>query len=218
MSSCLISEVEAIDLQQVSSLNSLEDCSTFVECFESALSAVRDSSHISGCRAKGNGYAFVESADGSGEFDFYEVLQELSGNREVNCVNVRFLYPKAKSRGTSCVSEPVNVEELPTGYIDVSEDGTRVLYYQKLNMELPISESGIIIGRSSKRSDYVIRDNINISRQHAKVYKRNGKVYVHNYEPPNGTFVDGLRMPVNTDKEVRLGGKLLLADEEFKVL
>lgn len=217
-SNCFVSEIESRDLQPVKSLDSIEDCATFVECFESALSCVSDSSHISDCKVKGNGYAFVQSTHGSGSFDFYKSLQELSGNKDVNCVNVRFIYPKNKSRGTSCASEPINVEELPTGYIDVSEDGERVLYYQKLNMELPITEDGIIIGRSSKRSDYVIKENINISRQHARVYKRGGKVYVHNYEPQNGTFVDGLRMQVNSDREIRLGGRLLLADEEFKVL
>ena len=80
--------------------------------------------------------------------------------------------------------------------------------------KLPIDEHGIIIGRSSSKSEYVVA-NGKVSRQHARVYKDGRRYMVHDYNSANGTYIDGLRVFENLDREIPIGSSLVLGNEEF---
>lgn len=209
------------------SLDTVEDVATLVEVFELVLLET-SSEYISAvvCDREKN-YLFVKSDSPVGTFDFYEFINsKYSGEITVNCINAKLLFPRGKSRGifNGDLIEEEDDDEEATGYMDedelediVSGESLR-LVYQKLGVEMPITRDGIIIGRSSKQSDYVIHGNGNISRKHCRVYRSGNSYFVHNYEPPNGTFVDGIRVPFNQDYEISDGNILMLADEEFKIV
>ena len=119
-------------------------------------------------------------------------------------------------------------DESSTGFIDEEDmlelnklnkqEPQRVLYHVRRNVRLPINDShGILIGRSSNQSEYPISGNSNISRSHARVYKQGSKYMVHDCNSANGTFIDGLRVKSDIDRELLVGSTLRLADEEFKL-
>lgn len=172
-------------------------------------------------------------------FDLFAYLNEkLSSDVYIGCANVRFLFPRHISRGLYEASNAVDTntddiseddeDDTPTGYLDVEDlpqneemgNGPvkeRYLVVPETGAKLPIDENGIIIGRSSSRTDYAI-SNSKISRVHAKIYKKGNKYMVHDYDSANGTFIDGLRVRENNDREISPGSKLVLANSEFKLV
>lgn len=216
---------------------SREDVATLLEVFERLLGLGISSSRVVSVVADDSGkYVFIVNNDESGNFDLYDFInQNYSGDTVVNCVNAKMLFPKSLSRGvfngsmyeekegnTQNLSD--SEEDTPTGYIDEDEldaivnGGSKKLLHVRLGLEIPIPSDGIIIGRSSKQSQYIVHGNINVSRKHARVFFREGNYYIHNYEPPNGTYVNGLKVGNNDDMLIPDDGTLMLADEEFKLI
>lgn len=231
MEMCCISQEKLKNLGDkflpVKSLDTVEDVATLVEVFEIALTETTSSYIVDVVGDREKNYLFVVSDSPVDTFDFYEFINSrYTGDIIVNCINAKLLFPRGKSRGIfngDLVDEEQDEEEA-TGYMDedelediVSGESLRLLY-PKLGAELAITREGTIIGRSSKQSDYVIHGNGNISRKHCKVYRSGNSYFVHNYEPPNGTFVDGIRVQFNQDREIFEGNILMLADEEFRVV
>lgn len=224
----------------VSSLSSKEDIATFIDTFET--------SGILGCNinrvldVKGK-YLFVENK-GKTTYDFFIELNKLSTlDVDITAENAKLLFPKSQSRGYLSIDE-VNIpevddnistggvvvdEEAPTGFLDeddladlkgTTSDVSRLLIHIKKGTRLPISDDhGIVFGRSMAQSEYVIANN-KVSRQHAKVYKNmsTGKIMVHDFGSVNGTFIDGLKVRPEYDREIPVGSSLLFADEEFKLV
>lgn len=231
MEMCCISQEELKNLGDkflpLKSLDTVEDVATLVEVFEIALMETTSSYIVDVVGDREKNYLFVVSDSPVDTFDFYEFINSrYTGDIVVNCMNAKLLFPRGKSRGifNGDLADAEQEEEEATGYMDedelediVSGESLRLLY-QKLGAELTITREGTIIGRSSKQSDYVIHGNGNISRKHCKVYRSGNSYFVHNYEPPNGTFVDGIRVQFNQDREIFEGSILMLADEEFRVV
>ena len=117
----------------------------------------------------------------------------------------------------------IDDEDTPTGFIDGGIDGVdkpededfKYLVFPKTGDRLKIDYMGVVIGRSSKTASYVIRGNDLVSRPHCKVYKENGKYYVHDCTSKNGTFVDGVQVMPDKDVEIKSGSTLLVANERF---
>lgn len=224
-------EISGGNMFEVKQFTSVEDVATLIETFELVLNEV-GSSRISRVLENGRGnYIFVISDDEVTDFDFYGYVNSLyTGNIAVNCVNARLMFPRSKSRGVY-VGDNDDIEEVTgdveseaTSFMDEDELDDIVsgkvckLMYMKTGAKLSIDETGIILGRSAKKADFVIHSNSNVSRQHARVFKSGSCYFVHNYEPPNGTYVDGLKVQPNSDMELEEGSTLLLADEEFQLV
>ena len=217
----------------VNKLESAEDVATFVETFERVLGDV-SSDYIEDVLVDGSGYyLFTISGNVVGSFNFYGLLNSLYVQRQdrltIDCVNVRYLFPRGKSRGifnTNMVSEDSYDEDADTGYMDeetlegIVSGESLCLHFSRMGVDVPITSDGLVIGRSSKQSDYVIHGNGNVSRKHCRVYhdRATGKYFIQNYEPANGTFIDGVRVPYNSVREIQEGNVVMLADEEFRVV
>lgn len=231
MEVCCISQQELESLGDrflsVRSLESVEDVATLVELFEIALQEITADYILDVVGDRDGNYLFVKSDNPEGVFDFYEFINSrYNGDTTVNCVNAKLLFPRGKSRGiySGDLFNEEDDEDTATGYMDEDEledvihVETLKLQYPKVGVELPITREGVILGRSSKQSDFVIHGNGNVSRKHCRVYRSGNSYFVHNYEPPNGTFIDGVRVPFNQDRELLDGSILMLADEEFRVV
>jgi hypothetical protein len=74
--------------------------------------------------------------------------------------------------------------------------------------EYPVSPGGLRIGRTSE-NDVVLRED-QVSRNHATLWLREGRLYVRDENSTNGTFVNGERIsaprPLNEGDQVRIGG------------
>lgn len=213
--------------KEVDVLHSTEDVATLLEVFRSVLGTY-SSDYISRVVEDDSGhYLFLINGKYLNEFDLYEFINaRYSGGVVVNCVNALLLFPESKSRGLyndvylAVEEEEDEYENEATGYID-EEDISDILrgnvlnvVYNKSGVVIPITSEGVIIGRSSKYSDFILKSNVNVSRKHCKLYKKNGVYMVEDLNSNNGTYVNGLRVR-EKPLEVGSGDTLLIADEVF---
>jgi len=204
-------------LKDVTSLSTEEDVITFIDTFEN--SGVKGYNIIKVVEYNGR-YVFVYSNKPTW-YDFFTELNKLVGcNKDfvLSPLNVKQLY-RGKSRGYFDVDEYSTEDtgtfddDTPTGFMD-EDDELMILFHKLTKSKIPLDETGIVIGRSSSKSDYVI-SNTNISREHARVFKRNGKCYIADLNSANGTFIGGLKIPKGSEREIREGDTIKLADEIF---
>lgn len=218
------------DVPELGSLNSREDIATFLDTFEeSGLKGY----NIERVLTKNSRYIFVYSEGVTG-WDFFKEINKLSTiDIDITPQNIKLLFDKTKSRGyyteedytpainTSDMSMSVD-EDAPTGFMGddspVMDNVDRRLLHVRRGVRLPINDThGVIIGRSTSQSEYTV-NNTKVSRKHAQVYKEGNKCMVHDFDSANGTFIDGLRVRSDLDRELLVGSSLMLADEEFKLV
>lgn len=216
------------NISNVENLNK-EDVATLLETFEAFLEEGFTYKDISTIVVDTDGLFYVVVDKGCLEFDLYEFINNYyDGDTKVSCINARFEFPRELSRGIfeyneEEYDEDEEEEDTPTSYLDVNElnlPKVYKLYYRKHGISIEISKSNsIVIGRSVKKADFLIRDNGNIGREHCKVYLDEfGKLRVHDYDSLNGTFVNGARVHSSNDVVLNVGDSLVLADEEFEIL
>lgn len=213
-------------------LSSIEDVATLLETFELALHETTTEHIVDVVENEKKFYFFVTSAKKDNSFDFYAFLNaKYKGITEINPVNAKLIFPLSKSRGVydtdfDTVDENTgNMEDdLATGFMDeevleqiVSGEKLHLLYL-KMNTKIPITTEGVIIGRSSKQAQFIISGNGNVSRKHARVFMSGGEYFIENYQPPNGTFLNGLRLQNGEIEKIEKGSEIILAGEEFKVV
>lgn len=224
------SSEEAHEWGEVASLSCKEDVATVLFIYEKALSSIKPENIVNVVEKDGF-YACMVNSEG-GAFDFFQWLnskkpKELAGV-EINCANAKLLFPLSLSRGEYTVSQSVggtgdmssdNSDEVPTGFLDEDDiEETRYLLHKATGSRIPIdSEEGVIIGRSSSRSEYAV-DNIMLSRVHARVYLTDGRYMVEDLHSQNGTFIGKLKVLPGKDREIRTGDLLRLADENFQLV
>lgn len=215
-----------IGLQEVTSLNTVSDVATLVEVFEETVKEV-SYKRVKMIVMDSENYFYVVVGDSEYEFDLFEfVNRKFSSDAVLSSVNVRYLFPKGLSRGIyddSSVDE-VDDDDIATSYLDeddldISGNVEYNLYHVNTGVTLKVEDKGVLIGRSVKKVDYLIRNNGSIGRVHCNVYINNdGHLMIHDFDSLNGTFVNGKK--INSSNDVRLveGDVFVLADEEFRII
>lgn len=84
------------------------------------------------------------------------------------------------------------------------EDG-RVVRIEIPDFELAGKPAGFLIGRNPAESDFQIRDD-SVSRRHARVFAKNGKLFVEDLDSANGTTVDDEELVPGQPASVANGG------------
>ena len=82
---------------------------------------------------------------------------------------------------------------------------------------IEVRRSVFRIGKDKDFNDYVVEDNKTVSRKHIELISKNSKVYIKDLHSTNGTFIDGFRLPSDTELELKNGQKVVLSNEEFRV-
>lgn len=215
-----------IGLQEVTSLNTVSDVATLVEVFEETIKEV-SYKRVKMIVMDSENYFYVVVGDSEYEFDLFEfVNRKFNSDAVLSSVNVRYLFPKRLSRGIyddSSVDE-VDDDDIATSYLDeddldISGNVEYNLYHVNTGVTLKVEDKGVLIGRSVKKVDYLIRNNGSIGRVHCNVYINNdGHLMIHDFDSLNGTFVNGKK--INSSNDVRLveGDVFVLADEEFRII
>lgn len=215
-----------IGLQEVTSLNTVSDVATLVEVFEETVKEV-SYKRVKMIVMDSENYFYVVVGDSEYEFDLFEfVNRKFNSDAVLSSVNVRYLFPKRLSRGIyddSSVDE-VDDDDIATSYLDeddldISGNVEYNLYHVNTGVTLKVEDKGVLIGRSVKKVDYLIRNNGSIGRVHCNVYINNdGNLMIHDFDSLNGTFVNGKK--INSSNDVRLveGDVFVLADEEFRII
>lgn len=219
--------------KEVTSLSTRENIATFFDTFEKA--NIKGYSIVKVLEINGK-YIFVYD-ETKKDYDFFkEVNSMIKGDITVNAQNAKLMYDKSYSLGYYDADEVIysddsddmstgeifdNVDDSSTGFLDDSdlkeiEEQRRVLRHKNTSARLPINDShGVSIGRSAARAEYVVSGNTNVSRLHARVYKEGSKYMVHDCDSANGTFIDGLKVTSDLDREILVGSTLTLGNEEF---
>lgn len=215
-----------IGLQEVTSLNTVSDVATLVEVFAETVKEV-SYKRVKMIVMDSENYFYVVVGDSEYEFDLFEfVNRKFNSDAVLSSVNVRYLFPKRLSRGIyddSSVDE-VDDDDIATSYLDeddldISGNVEYNLYHVNTGVTLKVEDKGVLIGRSVKKVDYLIRNNGSIGRVHCNVYINNdGHLMIHDFDSLNGTFVNGKK--INSSNDVRLveGDVFVLADEEFRII
>lgn len=152
-------------------------------------------------------------------------------NREMELKNkVNNNFPKVNLRTNSEISKKANLNnEEYNGTIVLEQDdeldGTTVLVdenynyaylVRKNNDEKIVLDKNIFrIGKDSRNSDYVIKDNSAISRKHAEIVVQHGNYYIIDLCSTNHTFINGKRIKEQMEVEIPQNAIIKLADEEF---
>ncbi len=215
-----------IGLQEVTSLNTVSDVATLVEVFEETVKEV-SYKRIKMIVSDSENYFYVVVGDSEYEFDLFEfVNRNFNSDAVLSSVNVRYLFPKRLSRGIYDDSsvDDVDDDDIATSYLDeddldISGNVEYNLYHVNTGVTLKVEDKGVLIGRSVKKVDYLIRNNGSIGRVHCNVYINNdGHLMIHDFDSLNGTFVNGKK--INSSNDVRLveGDVFVLADEEFRII
>ena len=212
------------DFFDVKTLSSVEDVATLLEVFENAMQecSIDD---IYGVVGNSAGY-YIFLSGGSG-FDLYGFINEVyKHTSRVSCVNARLMYPMSKSRGMFMYEEeisPTSREPLTGSDTDDGEDDVPTGFFsedfhfvrERTGERVKFDEDGVMVGRSSARSDYIITGNGSLSRSHCKFFVRDGSAYIHDDNSSNGTYLNGRRLSMGETVPVGRGDKVVLAGETF---
>ncbi len=81
-----------------------------------------------------------------------------------------------------------------------------------------IENDSFVIGKNSEDVDYIINDNTNISRKHAKIIRIYDNYYIEDLGSTNFTYVNGERVMPGDKQLLETNDVIYLADEEFVFL
>lgn len=212
------------NLSDVSALRSKEDVATLLDTYKSSGMGFID---VEGVVEHPSGnYFLVIDRTKRQEFDLFGYINEKYKGEHVNCANANMLFPRSISRGVfegslDSLNTPVDDEDVATSYIDMDEannDFGLELLFVRDNIRVKVPEGGLVVGRSAKRADFVISNNLDISRSHCRVY-RSGKNFVVSDEGSlNGTYVNGMKVSQGESVVLKEGDIITLAGEQLKVL
>ena len=212
-----------VGLQKVSSLETVSDVATLIDVFENTVKGI-DFRRVKYVVQDSEKYYYMVISDKNEDFDFFSFVGDcFKGDINISSINARYLFPKRLSRGIYESSS--EDEEEATSYLDEGELGfshenpVYELYQISSGVTLKVDNKGIIIGRSPKKVDYLIKDNSSIGRVHCNIYVDSmGRLMVHDFDSLNGTFVNNRKVHSSTDIEVHEGDIITLANEEFRVI
>ncbi|MBZ0301175.1 MAG: FHA domain-containing protein, partial [Anaerolineae bacterium] len=74
----------------------------------------------------------------------------------------------------------------------------------------PLTETNVSIGRSAGNT--IALENNTISRYHFSLIREDGQVYITDLESANGTYVDGVRLPVNERRLLMDGDEIQIGN------
>lgn len=175
-------------------------------------------------------FMFLYKPEDNCSFDFYNLLSKVYGKGIVNCVNAFLLFPLEYSYlGTQKqelenlpepITTEINEDNEATGYLDVSELEPQELYlvHTKNGRDLErfkISEEKSIVGRGSVANFKIVVEGV--SREHCIVFKSGNSFFITDLGSTNGTYVDGIKLQPNIQREIYSGEYIKISTEVFKV-
>jgi len=92
-----------------------------------------------------------------------------------------------------------------------------VLKRQKTGEEVVIDKPSFRIGKEKNFVDYLISDNNAISRSHADITTRDGRVFITDLGSTNKTYINEAAIPAQKETEIFGGDQLKLANEIFEL-
>ena len=92
---------------------------------------------------------------------------------------------------------------------------TSTLHRKSTQSVITITRYPFTIGRHAKFCDYAVEEDGAISKRHVTILLRRGQAYIRDNASTNGTKLNGLPIPPNTDVELPSGATFQIGKEEF---
>ena len=93
---------------------------------------------------------------------------------------------------------------------------TPILLRVKNKEKIAINKPVFRIGKEKSYVDYFVGDNAAVSRSHANIITRDGKYYLMDTNSTNHTYVNGVMLQSNVERQISSGDRVQLANEEFE--
>lgn len=87
----------------------------------------------------------------------------------------------------------------------------RTLTEEVIRIDKPVFR----IGKEENCVDYIVTNNIAVSRNHADIISRDGRYYVYDLRSKNRTYINNRVLPAEHEVEIFNGDVLKIANEEF---
>ena len=112
-------------------------------------------------------------------------------------------------------------EENETTLLDGADENVRkevfpYLIHKSTQIRTEVDKPIFRIGKEKSYVDYFISNNNAVSRIHADIISRDGEYYIRDCNSTNHTYINGKRIPVNSDIQIENGEQIRLANEEFE--
>lgn len=93
---------------------------------------------------------------------------------------------------------------------------TPILVRRKNSEKIPINKPVFRIGKEKSYVDYFVNDNTAVSRSHADIITRDGRLFIVDTNSTNHTYVNGAMIQSNMETQLNSGDTVRLANEEFE--
>lgn len=121
--------------------------------------------------------------------------------------------------GTTVLGSDEGTTVLSEGTVVLDEIGDSIRYptitRMKNNQKIEIRKSVFNIGKDATSNDFIVSDNVTISRKHAQIIFKNGRYYLSDLNSTNKTYIDGKIVNPKEEIEIQSGSLIRLANEEF---
>lgn len=118
-------------------------------------------------------------------------------------------------------SAPVDIPEIPVAkpapieVEDPMDDDAKACLLRRSSQEIYMVEPREMYIGKSAGNDICISGNPAVSRVHAVLCYRDGKYWIRDHESTNHTFVNGILVMDDQEKELKAGDRILLGNEEL---
>ena len=163
-----------------------------------------------------------------------QTLQDMT-NRSKENLNGQGAYPHPMPSKRGAVSNPLNNRvnningEMGTTVLNnayAQSEGTTVLGISgsrgnayitrvKTSEKICIDRNEFIIGKEIATTNYCIRDNSSVSREHAKIIRSGSIYYLIDLNSTNCTYLNGMPLVPGEQMELENGNIIQFSDEEF---
>ena len=116
---------------------------------------------------------------------------------------------------------PVDIPEIPAAkptpieVEDPMDDDAKACLLRRSSQEIYMVEPREMYIGKSAGNDICISGNPAVSRVHAVLCYRDGKYWIRDHESTNHTFVNGILVMDDQEKELKAGDRILLGNEEL---
>lgn len=76
------------------------------------------------------------------------------------------------------------------------------LIHPRTNQQIEVTKSPFIVGRKQNDCDFVIENNLSVSKKHLIIKNNNGRVFLYDNHSTNHVLVNGIEIPSGSDYEI----------------
>lgn len=118
-------------------------------------------------------------------------------------------------------------EDEATGLLSTEDEATGLLFDNNASAHFPtllrvltgeiisINKPVFRLGKERSYVDYFVTNNVAVSRSHADIITRSGKYFIMDLNSKNCTYINGQRIPVQSEVEILDSDRITLGNEEF---